>query len=83
MGLTASVIFPMFVNVAGVMKLMPLTGIPMPFISAGGSSMLFMWAKVGLLMTIKSENKAIEEKIALKKAEEKAKKEKAKNKDKK
>ena len=83
LGLTASVIFPMFVNVAGVMKLMPLTGIPMPFISAGGSSMLFMWAKVGLLMTIKSENKAIEEKIALKKAEEKAKKEKAKNKDKK
>ena len=57
LGLTASVIFPMFVNVAGVTKLMPLTGIPMPFISAGGSSMLFMWAKVGLLMTIKSENK--------------------------
>ena len=44
--------------------------------------MLFMWAKIGLLMTIKNENKAIEEKNALKKAEEKAKKEKAKNKDK-
>ena len=57
LGLAASVIFPMFVNVAGVTKLMPLTGIPMPFISAGGSSMLFMWAKVGILMTIKSENK--------------------------
>ncbi|MBQ9418926.1 MAG: FtsW/RodA/SpoVE family cell cycle protein, partial [Synergistaceae bacterium] len=56
LGLTASVIFPMFVNVAGVTKLMPLTGIPMPFISAGGRSMLFMWAKVGLLMAIKSEN---------------------------
>ena len=56
LGLTASVIFPMFVNVAGVTKLMPLTGIPMPFISAGGSSMLFMWAKVGLLMAIKAEN---------------------------
>ena len=57
LGLTASVVFPMFVNVAGVTKLMPLTGIPMPFISAGGSSMLFMWAKVGVLMSIKSENK--------------------------
>ena len=56
LGLTASVIFHMFVNVAGVTKLMPLTGIPMPFISAGGSSMLFMWAKVGLLMSIKAEN---------------------------
>ncbi len=57
LGLTASVIFPMFVNVAGVTKLMPLTGIPMPFISAGGSSMIFMWAKVGLLMSIKMESK--------------------------
>lgn len=56
LGLTASVIFPMFVNVAGVTKLMPLSGIPMPFISSGGSSMIFMWAKVGLLMSIKMEN---------------------------
>ena len=57
LGLTASVIFPMFVNVAGVTRLMPLSGIPMPFISSGGSSMIFMWAKVGLLMSIKTENK--------------------------
>ena len=56
LGLAASVIYPMFVNAAGVMKLMPLTGIPMPFVSAGGSSMLFMWAKVGLLMCIKIES---------------------------
>ncbi len=58
LGLTASVIFPMFVNVAGVTKLMPLSGIPMPFLSAGGSSMILMWAKVGLLMSIKMENNA-------------------------
>ena len=57
LGLTASVIFPMFVNVAGVTRLMPLSGIPMPFLNAGGSSMLLMWAKVGLLMSIKMENK--------------------------
>ena len=57
LGLAASVIFPMFVNVAGVTRLMPLSGIPMPFLSAGGSSMMFMWAKVGLLMSIKMENK--------------------------
>lgn len=57
LGLTASVIFPMFVNVAGVTKLMPLTGIPMPFISAGGSAMIFMWAKIGVLMRIKMESR--------------------------
>ncbi|MBQ7577014.1 MAG: cell division protein FtsW [Synergistaceae bacterium] len=56
LGLTASVIFPMFMNVAGVTKLLPLSGIPMPFISSGGSSMIFMWAKIGLLMSIKLEN---------------------------
>ena len=52
LGLTTSVIGPMFVNLGGVMKLMPLTGIPLPFVSAGGSAMLFMWAKVGILMRI-------------------------------
>jgi len=52
LGLTMSVIGPMFINVGGVMKLMPLTGIPLPFVSAGGSAMLFMWAKVGILMRI-------------------------------
>ncbi|MBQ7220096.1 MAG: cell division protein FtsW [Synergistaceae bacterium] len=57
LGLTASVVFPMFVNVAGVTKLMPLTGIPMPFISAGGSAMMFMWAKVGVLLRIKMESR--------------------------
>ena len=57
LGLAASVIFPMFVNVAGVTKLMPLTGIPMPFISSGGSAMIFMWAKVGVLLRIKMESK--------------------------
>ena len=56
LGLAASVVFPMFVNVAGVTKLMPLTGIPMPFISAGGSAMIFMWAKVGILLRIKIES---------------------------
>ncbi|MBQ4469568.1 MAG: cell division protein FtsW [Synergistaceae bacterium] len=56
LGLTASVIFPMFMNVAGVTKLLPLSGIPMPFISSGGSSMIFMWAKVGVLMSIKLES---------------------------
>lgn len=52
LGLAASIICPMFVNIAGVTKLMPLTGIPLPFISAGGSSMLCMWIKVGMLVAI-------------------------------
>ncbi len=49
-GVMVSVLFPMFVNLGGVMKLMPLTGIPLPFVSAGGSALVFMWVKVGVLM---------------------------------
>ncbi len=45
-----SVIAPMFINLCGVMKLMPLTGIPLPFLSAGGSSLFFMWCKVGIII---------------------------------
>ncbi|MDR1730969.1 MAG: putative lipid II flippase FtsW [Synergistaceae bacterium] len=54
-GLTASILFPMFVNVGGVMKLMPLTGVPLPFVSAGGSALVFMWIKVGFLMRLARE----------------------------
>jgi cell division protein FtsW len=54
-GITASVRFPMFVNLGGVMKLMPLTGIPLPFLSAGGTALVFMWVKVGVMMRIGKE----------------------------
>lgn len=51
-GITVSILFPMFVNLGGVMKLMPLTGIPLPFLSAGGSALVFMWIKIGILLRI-------------------------------
>ena len=54
-GITASILFPMFVNLGGVMKLMPLTGIPLPFISFGGTALVVMWVKVGILMRVGKE----------------------------
>jgi cell division protein FtsW len=45
-------LIPFFINLGGVLKLMPLTGIPLPFISYGGSSLLFMWIRVGLIMRV-------------------------------
>ena len=41
-----------FLNLAGVTKLLPLTGVPLPFISHGGSSMLTCFATIGLIMAI-------------------------------
>jgi cell division protein FtsW len=54
-GITASVLFPMFINLGGVMKLMPLTGIPLPFISFGGTALVIMWVKVGIMMRVAKE----------------------------
>jgi cell division protein FtsW len=49
-GMAISILFPMFVNLGGVMRLIPLTGIPLPFVSSGGSALVFMWVRVGILM---------------------------------
>lgn len=44
--------FQLFVNVGMTMGIMPITGIPLPFISYGGSSLLTNYAAVGLLLNI-------------------------------
>ena len=54
-GLAASVLFPMIINLGGVMQLMPLTGIPLPFVSLGGTSIVIMWVRIGILLRIARE----------------------------
>lgn len=58
-GVTLTVLIPLIINVAGVTKMMPLTGMPLPFISYGGTSLLTMWARVGMLVRIEKENGAL------------------------
>jgi len=41
-----------FVNIGGMVGLLPLTGVPLPFISAGGTSLLVSLAAVGLVINI-------------------------------
>ncbi|MEM8959906.1 MAG: rod shape-determining protein RodA [Acidobacteriota bacterium] len=50
--LIALVMFHVLYNTAMVVGLMPITGIPLPFLSYGGSFMLINFATVGLLMSI-------------------------------
>ncbi|MFQ5578734.1 MAG: putative lipid II flippase FtsW, partial [Anaerolineae bacterium] len=51
-GVTCNLIFQALINVSVVTATLPFTGIPLPFISFGGSSMLMSMAGVGLLLAI-------------------------------
>ena len=44
--------FQLFVNVGMTMGIMPITGIPLPFISYGGSSLITNFVAVGLLLNV-------------------------------
>jgi len=51
-GLTAVIFWQVFINIGMVMGLMPVVGVPLPFISYGGSSILAMMFCVGLLLNV-------------------------------
>ena len=51
-GITAMLMFQVFVNVGMTMGIMPITGIPLPLMSYGGSSVLTTLMAMGLLQSI-------------------------------
>ncbi len=51
-GITALICGQAAVNISAVMGLAPLTGIPLPFVSYGGSSLIVGLASVGILLNI-------------------------------
>lgn len=51
-GLTTMIIVQALMNIAVVTASMPVTGIPLPFISFGGSALIFTLAGVGILLNI-------------------------------
>ncbi len=51
-GLVVALLFQVFVNVGMTMGIAPITGIPLPFVSVGGSSMIANLIAVGLLLSI-------------------------------
>ncbi len=44
--------FQTFVNIGMTLGIMPITGLPLPFVSYGGSSMFANWMAVGLLLNV-------------------------------
>ena len=60
-GITALICGQAAVNVSAVMGIAPLTGIPLPFVSYGGSSLVVGLAAVGILLNIASNHAVVRE----------------------
>jgi rod shape determining protein RodA len=51
-GVAAMLMFQIFVNVGMTIGIMPITGVPLPLLSYGGSSVIVTFLAVGLLQSI-------------------------------
>ena len=56
LGVTAMVVFQSLINFAVVLGMMPTKGIPLPFVSYGGSSLLVMLLATGVLLNISQQS---------------------------
>lgn len=56
LGITALIAIQSLFNFASVVALVPLTGVPLPFISYGGSSLLVTMSSIGVLINIQRNN---------------------------
>jgi len=51
-GISVWIFFQAFLNIGGMINLIPMTGVPLPFVSAGGTSLLILLASCGVLLNI-------------------------------
>ncbi len=57
-GVGAMMFFHIFENIGMCIGLMPITGIPLPFISYGGSSLITCFAAIGLIQSVRMRRRA-------------------------
>jgi len=56
-GITSWIVIQAFINIGAMIRIVPLTGIPLPFISYGGSAIMVELIGVGILLNISKQSK--------------------------
>ena len=51
-GITSWLLFQSFINIAAILGLIPLTGVPLPLISYGGTSLIMSLFAIGIVLNI-------------------------------
>ena len=51
-GIVCWIAFQALINVGGITRAIPMTGIPMPFLSYGGSALASLLAGIGILLSV-------------------------------
>ncbi len=59
-GVAIMIMFQVFINIGVNIRLLPVTGIPLPFISQGGSSLIMLFIALGLLQSVLLRHRQIE-----------------------
>ena len=60
LGITSWLVYQALVNAAVIAGVIPFTGLPLPFVSYGGSSMMISLFGVGVLLNISQQNRRLE-----------------------
>jgi len=57
LGIVSWMVFQAFINIGGMINIMPMTGVPLPLISYGGSAMLVAMSSLGILANISKQGR--------------------------
>ncbi|AOZ93191.1 FtsW/RodA/SpoVE family cell cycle protein [Paenibacillus crassostreae] len=64
-GVVSMMLYQIFENIGAFLGIMPLTGITLPFISFGGTSLLINMASIGIVMSVRVHGREVEEEIVV------------------
>ena len=56
-GVTSWILVQAFINIGAVLGVLPITGVPLPFMSPGGTSLITTMAGVGLVLNVARKNR--------------------------